>query len=408
MASQTQQPQVSNAERVKAWTISQAADALRATTISSPSTLVRGTTVSIEIPLDEHAVQDEPARPRPETVHTVYKRREPVRRDSLKRREALLKGKEGSRRRQRWENDRLLHNPYAQPPLPSDFEVRPTYPVHSVPYFLAPLWDAGYAKSSEERRKRAEAAGTQASKEEAAAAKVTQELRARLKRSRGAKGLLQDLEEEVRGFVRQWEEKESQLESEGLIEPDSEDEEIVFVGRGGTMSDERREHRESKILQKDKLVFQSLIDDHGAAFGYVIATYIMLIFRWLTLPIRRYLVHSIAAYYDLKTWSVTTVSISSENINSPIHQGAGQQERSICGSEDRPDHQTAESIPERDAEAVICHGLTSICGESSTIHGGQANRINSKEYCVLDLGICLKTSDSMSTCQVHKLSASAI
>lgn len=30
--------------------------------------------------------------------------RELVRRDSLKRREALLKGKEGSRRRQRWEN----------------------------------------------------------------------------------------------------------------------------------------------------------------------------------------------------------------------------------------------------------------------------------------------------------------
>ena len=33
-----------------------------------------------------------------------YKRKEPLRRDSLKRREALLKGKEGSRRRQRWEN----------------------------------------------------------------------------------------------------------------------------------------------------------------------------------------------------------------------------------------------------------------------------------------------------------------
>lgn len=31
-------------------------------------------------------------------------RREPVRRDSLNRREALLKGNEGSRRRKRWEN----------------------------------------------------------------------------------------------------------------------------------------------------------------------------------------------------------------------------------------------------------------------------------------------------------------
>lgn len=33
-----------------------------------------------------------------------YKRKEPVRRDSQRRRELLLKGKEGSRRRQRWEN----------------------------------------------------------------------------------------------------------------------------------------------------------------------------------------------------------------------------------------------------------------------------------------------------------------
>ena len=33
-----------------------------------------------------------------------FRRREPLRRDSLKRREALLRGKDGSRRRQRWEN----------------------------------------------------------------------------------------------------------------------------------------------------------------------------------------------------------------------------------------------------------------------------------------------------------------
>lgn len=39
-----------------------------------------------------------------ETARVVYRRREPVRPDNLKRREELLKGKEGSRRRQRWEN----------------------------------------------------------------------------------------------------------------------------------------------------------------------------------------------------------------------------------------------------------------------------------------------------------------
>ncbi|EME44036.1 hypothetical protein DOTSEDRAFT_71739, partial [Dothistroma septosporum NZE10] len=281
-------------ERVEAWTaadtVSEVADALGATLISADSLrAVRGTHVTIDIPLDERpaAVQDTPPRPRIEAVHTVYKRREPIRRDSQKRREALLKGKEGSRRRQRWENDRLLNNPHAEPPLPSDWQVQPTYPVHRVPYILAPLWDAEYAKSAKDRQKRAEAARVPASKEDAAAAKVTSELRAKLKKSRGAKGLLQNLEEDVRGFVQQWDEKQKQMESDGLIDPDSEDEEIVFVGRNGAMSDERKKEKDQQALEKDKMIFESLLDDHGAAFG-------------------RYLVHSIAAYYGLKTWSVTT------------------------------------------------------------------------------------------------------
>nr|POE54396.1 hypothetical protein CFP56_41335 [Quercus suber] len=282
-------------ERVEAWTVEQAADVLAATSISGPSPRnVRGASVTIDIPLDDHDSSPQhpanaPSRPhKSEAVHTVYKRREPVRRDSLKRRDALLKGKEGSRRRQRWENDRLLNNPYAQPPLPADWEVRPTYPRQSVPYFLAPLWDAEYARATSERKKRADAAKAPASKEEAKVQKVTQELRAKLKKSRGAKGLLQDLETEVRGFVEQWEEKKQQLEREGLVDTtDSEDDEIVFVGRHGAMSDDRRQERADEALKKDKLIFESLVDDHGAAFG-------------------RYLVHSIAAYYGLQTWSVTT------------------------------------------------------------------------------------------------------
>ena len=114
-------------DRVEAWTVSQAADVLHATSLSSPllAPRVRGTSVAIEIPLDESVVHhEEPSRPKAEAVHTVYSRREPIRRDSLKRREALLKGKEGSRQRRRWENDRLLHVPNAQPPLPEDWQVR--------------------------------------------------------------------------------------------------------------------------------------------------------------------------------------------------------------------------------------------------------------------------------------------
>ncbi|KAK5117883.1 hypothetical protein LTR85_008657 [Meristemomyces frigidus] len=299
----------SSLERVEAWTVEQAADILAATSISSPSLVdraVRTARVTIDIPLDESVPQEEPARPRREAVHTVYKRQEPVRRDSQRRREALLKGKEGSRRRQRWENDHLLNNPHAQPPLPSDWEVHPTYPRHSVPYFLAPLWDAEYARSTQERKKRADAAKAPASKEEAAVRKVTQELKAKLKKSRGAKGLLQDLELEVRGFVAQWEKKQRQLESEGLIDASSdEDEEIVFVGRNGIMSDERRQERQEETLEKDKLIFQGLVDDHGAAFGYAHSA--LLVYIVLADHVsRRYLVHSIASYYGLQTWSVTT------------------------------------------------------------------------------------------------------
>ena len=295
-------------ERVEAWTVSQVADVLSAVSISSPvpARSVRGTSVKIDIPLDESAIQDDPPKPKPSVVQSGYKRREPIRRDSLKRREALLKGKEGSRQRRRWENDRLLGNPHAQPPLPQDWQIQPTYSYQTVPYFLAPLWDAEYARVREDRRKRAEAAKVPATKEDAAAAKVKQELKAKLKKSRNAKNLLQDLEEEVRGFVEKWEEKQRQLESEGLIEPDSEDDEIVFVGRSGAMSDEKRRSREAETLKKDKLIFQSLVDDHGASFGYDQCIVICCLTTLLIVLCRRYLVHSIGQYYGLKTWSITT------------------------------------------------------------------------------------------------------
>lgn len=88
---------------VEAWT-EQAVQALSSVSISE-SPVASRTAASLEIPLDEHngvriASVDTAA------VRSVYQRREPVRRDSMKRREALLKGKEGSRRRQRWENGR--------------------------------------------------------------------------------------------------------------------------------------------------------------------------------------------------------------------------------------------------------------------------------------------------------------
>ncbi|KAI4286575.1 MAG: hypothetical protein L6R35_004176, partial [Caloplaca aegaea] len=285
---------------VEAWT-EQAADALTAISLSSPGGIT-GTSVSLAIPLDEQAAKrtttaDE-ARPTADEARLTTDasaddrtRRGPLRRDSLKRREALLKGKEGSRRRQRWENDRLLNNPWAQPPLPSDWEVHPTYPKHAVPYYLAPLWDAtstaraiAEAKQQEAIRNRAQPVG--------GTAKVPKELREKLKKTKAAKGLLQDLEEQVRSFVQQWESKKQKPPPVSKPDLDSEDEEIVFIGRNGQMHDvpqsphAARDDFDEDDVRWDKLVFDSPADDYGASFG-----------RWL--------VHSIATYYDLNTWSVT-------------------------------------------------------------------------------------------------------
>lgn len=69
----------------------------------------RGNAASLVIPIDEQP-RLKPADVVENALHpnthppVARSRHEPLRRDSLKRREALAKGHEGSRRRQRWEN----------------------------------------------------------------------------------------------------------------------------------------------------------------------------------------------------------------------------------------------------------------------------------------------------------------
>lgn len=88
------------------------------------TTGIRGTSSTLSIPLDGPIpTRAKASSPRVKIVQNqgedgvstvpsnTYRRREPMRRDSLKRREALLKGKEGSRRRQRWENGMLFLGP---------------------------------------------------------------------------------------------------------------------------------------------------------------------------------------------------------------------------------------------------------------------------------------------------------
>lgn len=183
------------------------------------------------------------------------------------------------------DEDRLLHVPNAQPPLPSDWEVHPTYPVHTVPYYLAPLWDAGVRHRAEEIAEEKKHASSKRAGVEEQKGRVPQELRQKLKKSKGAKSLLQELEEEVRAFVKEFEKREREREGKEEVEMDSEDEEIVFVGRNGMMSDEQRETVEEE-LEREKMIFDALEGDKGASFG-----------RWL--------VHSIAAYYGLSSRSVT-------------------------------------------------------------------------------------------------------
>jgi R3H-associated N-terminal domain len=162
-----------------------------------------------------------------------------------------------------------MNNPWAQPPLPSDWEVQPTYPKHAVPYYLAPLWDAEAFERSIERKMKGKKQGRRAgiSPIEEAASNVPKEVRSKLKHARAAKGLLQDLEEEVRLFLQKWNDKERKSREDGFHDVDSEEEEIVFVGRNGQMYDSPTRDQPSEGLRRDKLVFDALANDRGASFG---------------------------------------------------------------------------------------------------------------------------------------------
>ncbi|KAF2002305.1 hypothetical protein P154DRAFT_521119 [Amniculicola lignicola CBS 123094] len=258
---------------------------------------VPGATISLQIPLDDTVqagAHPAVATGSKETSTVFYRHKEPARRDSMKRREAMAKGKEGSRRRQRWENDRLLNNPHAEPPLPKDWEIRPTHPVHHVPYYLAPLWDAGLSARVSERKAAASKAkhSVHVSTQSVASKPTTpgvvpKELREKLKKSRGAKGLLMDLENSVREFVAKWEEREKKAQADGIpADPDSDDEEIVFIGRNGAMSDRQTNTATGPDVKREIMLFDTPAADKGGSFG-----------RWL--------VHHIGVYYGLKTWSVT-------------------------------------------------------------------------------------------------------
>ncbi|KAG0635887.1 hypothetical protein HOY80DRAFT_926530 [Tuber brumale] len=227
-------------------------------TLLVPSSPVRPTTLTIPISHPTPPIPPKPAHPEKPLLP----------RDSLNRREILLRGKEGSRRRQRWENDRLLSNPHAIPPTASDWEVRPLHPRRHVPYEFASLYD--HPKFLHNGN---------AAPNHRVAERMPRELKVRMKKARGAIGLLKSLEEEVRKFVlrEQGEEKAGEEGEKDDPVDDESDEEIVFISK----------RAKQLQLKSEKVLFESPVSDPGASFG-----------RWL--------VHSIATYYGLKSWSITT------------------------------------------------------------------------------------------------------
>lgn len=160
---------------------------------------------------------------------------------------------------------------------------------------------------------------------EEAAASVPKEVRAKLKRAKAAKGLLQDLEESVRTFVRKWNDREIRLREDGLhdvpLTSDSdEDDEIVFIGRNGAMHDasdtqlkqkDGAEDEDDGTISTEKMVFEGLDNDKGAAFA-----------RWL--------VHCVGSYYGLRTWSVTC-GVEGEEKRRQAYVGVDSRARGFLG-----------------------------------------------------------------------------
>lgn len=112
---------------------------------------------------------------------------------------------------------------------------------------------------------------------------MPKDLKARLERSHGAIGLLQALEEDVRKFVLGTQEREKAEQMKAGDRPESpvhvniedvedeSDEEIVFVSKKMRYQIQRQESVKSFIeeLATEKILFESLLSDPSASFGFV-------------------------------------------------------------------------------------------------------------------------------------------
>lgn len=184
--------------------------------------------------------------------------------------------------------DRLVGVPNAQPPVAADWEVQPTHPVQRVPYQVAQFWDRGVRQRAEEKTAKLQAVRKKQQLETGSATglgvgEVPRDLREMAKRSPIIRNWVHALEEPVRQFLfeeqdRRAEAAQRQRAGPGLSdesELDSDDEEIVFIGREGAMQ-ELREKKEARYRRARRevsqetvdsgLVFDSLGDGESASF----------------------------------------------------------------------------------------------------------------------------------------------
>lgn len=171
--------------------------------------------------------------------------------------------------------------PQVEPPLPSDWEPRPVYPIHHIPYHVAQFWDRGLRQQVEEKG----VASRKKNNNGSGRGRVPRDLREKVKRTPGVKGWMRTLEEPVRQFLinrGQAKEPEPELDES---ESDFSDDEVVFVGRRSSAMREgiatsaaasaqdlwKKAHREVHDRPVDRgMIYDSLEDDEGGAFKYVL------------------------------------------------------------------------------------------------------------------------------------------
>lgn len=236
--------------------------------------------------------------------------------------------------------DHLMHVPNVQPPEPVDWEVHPTHPIHRVPYQLAQFWDHGVRQRIQDKTAKLQAARKKQQLKKGSATglgvgEVPRDLRESTKRSPVIRTWVQALEEPVRQYMinerqrRQPRDRDDNGTDDDVDsaaeEMDSDDEEIVFVGRNGRMRElqQKREaaaeaaaryrmaRREvSQETVDSGLVFDSFGDGESAAYKCVCRPPFLLIrdvCRELNVIFssRRWLTHAISDYYGLTSRSVT-------------------------------------------------------------------------------------------------------